>query len=178
MAVKESPSHEVCRHIKSVHSWCDDRPWFFHIKIGVRHLLRVSRKTRMLHGIRIWSLLPYFICDDHIVCLVTKIVSNAIELNIWLEKNPRRCHNVPEWSRLATPGWFRPELGAIWLCQHECGATLITYVPNSFHTLLKEEIDPLFKAFGRVLHIMSVTQTRVVKRDTLTSKKSWCGECT
>ena len=62
-------------------------------------------------------------------------------------------------------------------CLHGCGPTLITYVSNSFHTLLKE-IDPLFKVVGPVLHIMSVTHTSAVKLETLTFMKSWCGECT
>ena len=36
--------------IESVNPWCD-RPRFFHFKIGLRHLLHISRKSHMLHGI-------------------------------------------------------------------------------------------------------------------------------
>ena len=35
--------------IKSVNPWCD-RPRFFHLRIGLRHLLHISRKSHMLHG--------------------------------------------------------------------------------------------------------------------------------
>ena len=35
--------------IKSVNPWCD-RPRFFHFKRGLRHLLHISRKSRMQHG--------------------------------------------------------------------------------------------------------------------------------
>ena len=47
--------------IESVNPWCD-RPRFFHFKIGWRHLLHTSRKSRMLpEMISIW--LPHSIYD-------------------------------------------------------------------------------------------------------------------
>ena len=75
-------------------------------------------------------------------------------------------------------GLIPTRIGRYMACLHGCGATLITHVSNSFQTFLKEEIVPLFKVVGQVLHIMSVTQTRVVKRETHSFMKSWCGECT
>ena len=64
-------------------------------------------------------------------------------------------------------GLIPTRIGRYMACLHGCGPTLITYVSNSFHTLLKEEIDPLFKVVGQVLHIMCVTHTSAVKRDSL-----------
>ena len=105
--------------IKSVNPWCD-RPRFFHFRIGLRHLLRISRKSHMLHGM-ISIQVSHSIYDSIKVCLATKN-----NFDMWLKKylsflqnvtSSQMCHNVPEWRqiRLATLGWFWSDCGIMWL---------------------------------------------------------------
>ena len=120
--------------IKSVNPWCD-RPRFFHFIIGLRHLLHISRKSRMLHGmIPIW--LPHSIYDwikalsgyqkTIVICDWIKYLSflrNTTSSQIY--------HNVPEWGRirLATLGWFRSDRGTMWLGYMDL-VKPVTYISN------------------------------------------------
>ena len=92
--------------IKSINQWCD-RPRFFHFKIGLRHLLYISRKSRMLHGMILFDYhILYTI--EYKLCLLTKTIltCDCIKYLLFLlnTTSSQMCHGMPErgWIRLAT----------------------------------------------------------------------------
>ena len=102
--------------VKSYNPWCD-RPWVVHSKTGVRHLLHISRKTCMLHGMVVVTTFDRRLNTRFVLLLNwLSYATNQIS-NIQIASR-NMCHDKPEWGRIrqASSGRFRPDFDSItWL---------------------------------------------------------------
>ena len=127
--------------IKSVNPWCD-RPRFFHFKMGLRHLLHISRKSHMLHGI-ISIQLSHSIND-----WIKTFLANKHNFDMWLKKylsflqilHPRRCAIMSQngagsgLQRWVDSGPIVAQCGlSTWICLNQYHIFLNTLTHNS-HT--------------------------------------------
>ena len=102
--------------IKSVNLWCD-RPRFFHFRIGLRHLLHISRKSHMLHGMisiqvshSIYDWIKALSCNEEQFWYV--IEKNTCHFYKML--HPRRCA-IMGLNGAGTLGWFWSDCSIMWL---------------------------------------------------------------